>query len=151
MVNEHPYKVVIYGDSLILEGVRTHLEVCDDIKVFSLNLPCTSPSKEIMAQCPAALIFDTTACPSDFPVFLLLQPNLLLIGIDPETHQALVWSSRRVTAIEAADLLNIIRQDNPKLLGKVKLNLFGREESKNKMNVGLHTKSGACSFLGRPP
>jgi len=37
-----------------------------------------------------------------------LQPGLLLIGIDPETHQVLVWSGRQATATAAADLLQMI-------------------------------------------
>lgn len=112
-MNGFPRKVIIYGDSLILEGVRARLEVCADIKIFSLNPLCISLEKEIMAQNPSALIFDTTACHSVFPGFLLHQPDFLLIGIDPGTHQALVWSSRQATAINAADLLNVIRQDDP--------------------------------------
>jgi hypothetical protein len=59
---------------------------------------------------PRAVLFDTVMRQPDFAVSLLRQqPNLLLIGINPETHQALVWSGRQAAAIEAADLLNVIR------------------------------------------
>ena len=39
---------------------------------------------------------------------LFQQPGLLLIGIDPETHHALVWSGRQAAAVDAADLVQVI-------------------------------------------
>ena len=39
---------------------------------------------------------------------LFQQPGLLLIGIDPETHQALIWSGRQEAAVAAADLVQVI-------------------------------------------
>ena len=41
---------------------------------------------------------------------LLQQAGLLLMGIDPETHQALVWSGRQAPAVAAANLIGIIQQ-----------------------------------------
>ena len=111
-MDEDLRKVIVYGDSLILEGVRARLEDCAGIQVISLNPPCTVLAKEIMAQRPVALIFDSAAGQPEFPAFLLQQPNLLLIGIEPETHKAWVWSGRQAAAVEAADLLNVIRNEN---------------------------------------
>ncbi len=105
-------KVIIYGDSLILEGVRAKLEASPGIQVISLNPPCTSLANVITAQHPAALIFDSAAGQPEFPAFLLQQPELLLIGIEPETHQAWVWSGRQAAAVEAADLLCVIRNED---------------------------------------
>jgi hypothetical protein len=34
----------------------------------------------------------------------------VLIGIDPDTRQALVWSGRRSAAVAAADLIGIFQQ-----------------------------------------
>jgi len=103
------HKVIIYGDSLILEGVRASLETCADIKIILLNPPGISLAQEIIAQSPVALIFDSSAGQPDFLSSLLQQPDLLLIGIDPGTHKALVWSGRQTAAIEATDLLSVIR------------------------------------------
>jgi hypothetical protein len=111
-MNEDMRKVIIYGDSLILEGVRARLEDCADIQVISLNQPCTMLAEVITAQRPVALIFDAAAGQPEFPAFLLQQPELLLIGIEPEMHQAWVWSGRQAAAVEAADLLGVIRNED---------------------------------------
>ena len=102
-------KVIVYGDSLVLEGVCATLAGFVDIQVIPLNSPGNTLAKEILVQNPVALIFDTSAGQPNFPGVLLQQPDLLLIGIDPETHKAMVWSGRQAAAIEAADLLNVIR------------------------------------------
>jgi hypothetical protein len=46
----------------------------------------------------------------DFQLALLQQPGLRLVGIDPETHQAVVWSGRHEAALVAADLFNIVQE-----------------------------------------
>jgi hypothetical protein len=42
MMNDDQLEVIVYGDSLILEGVRASLKTCADIKVIALNPPCNS-------------------------------------------------------------------------------------------------------------
>jgi hypothetical protein len=44
----------------------------------------------------------------DFQLSLLHEPGLLLVGIDPKTHQAVVWSGREEAAVAAADLIGLI-------------------------------------------
>ena len=44
----------------------------------------------------------------DFQLSLLQEPGLLLVSIDPKTHQALVWSGREEAAVVAADLISLI-------------------------------------------
>jgi hypothetical protein len=63
---------------------------------------------ELGAYCPAVVIFDVGAIQPELLCSLFQQPGLRLIGIDPETHQALVWSGRQEAAVEAADLLQVI-------------------------------------------
>ena len=125
----HLCKVILYGDSLVLQGVRASLEACPDLEVISLPPESISLKQVITAKCPVALVFDTSAVGPDFPSSLLQQPDLLLIGIDPETHQALVWSGRQAAAIEAADLLSAIHQKDSKLSGETTSRTQGKEES----------------------
>lgn len=108
----HQRRVILYGDSLVLEGVRANLERCPDLQVFLLGPSQDKPLDAIRACCPTAVVFDMGATRPDFLLSLLLQPDLLLIGIDPETHQALAWSGRQVSAVAAADLVNVIRQQD---------------------------------------
>ena len=125
----HTCKVILYGDSLVLQGVRASVEACPEIEVISLQPEIVSLKQEIAAHCPVALIFDTTTGQLDFPSFLLQQPGLQLIGIDPETHRALVWSGRQAAAVEAADLLSVIRLKYSELSGETTSQTQEKEES----------------------
>ena len=107
-MNEHPRRAIVYGDSLILEGVRASLGKCPGLEVLVLHQPPEKLRDELRAYCPAALIFDLSVSQPDLLVSLFQNPELLLIGIDPETHRALVWSGRQAATVDAADLLQVI-------------------------------------------
>ena len=107
-MNENRRRVVLYGDSLILAGVRASLESCPDLQVLFLDRSLQEPLDAIGAWCPATFVFDMDAVQPDFQLSLLQQPGLLLVGIDPKTHQALVWSGREEAAVVAADLISLI-------------------------------------------
>ena len=107
-MDEKRQRVILYGDSLILDGVRASLETCPGIEVLVLDQPLDRPLEALRPLCPAALIFDLEAEEPEFPLALLQQPGLLLIGIDPETHHVLVWSGKQATAVSVADLLSVI-------------------------------------------
>jgi len=109
-MDENRRRVVLYGDSLILAGVRAGLAQCPDLQVLSLDPSLDNPLDAVRACCPATLIFDLHAVRPDFQLELLQQPGLQLVGIDPETHQAVVWSGREESAVEAADLINLTRE-----------------------------------------
>jgi hypothetical protein len=64
--------------------------------------------EELGAYCPDAIVFDVSAIQPNLLLSLFQQPGPLLIGVDPETHQALVWSGRQAPAIVAADLVQAI-------------------------------------------
>ncbi len=103
-------KTILYGNSLILEGVRAELSGEPDIEVLMLDEPLEQRLEEMRLLKPTAIIYDLAAVQPSFPLTMLQQPGLLLIGIDSETHQALVWSGRQRRAVVAADLIRIIHQ-----------------------------------------
>ncbi|HNS51549.1 MAG TPA: hypothetical protein PKO09_10250 [Anaerolineae bacterium] len=109
-MNENRRRVVLYGDSLVLAGVRAGLAHCPDLQVLSLDPCLDNPLDAVRACCPATFIFDMDAVRPDFQLSLLQEPGLRLIGIDPETHQALVWSGREESAVFAADLIHLIEE-----------------------------------------
>jgi hypothetical protein len=100
----------MYGDTLILEGVLANLENHPDFEILVWDPSSGRPLEELQRLCPAIVFFDQGATRPDFLFSLLRQPGLLLIGIDPDTHQALVWSGRRSAAVAAADLIGIFQQ-----------------------------------------
>lgn len=102
-------RTIVYGDSLILEGVRAKLAGNPSLEVILLDHPLASPLEELRHLNPDVLIFDLGMIQADFPLAMLQRPDLLLIGINPENHQALVWSGRETAAVVAADLLEIVQ------------------------------------------
>jgi hypothetical protein len=103
-------QVILYGDSLILQGVCAALADCPDVELLWLDPALEWPPETIPACCPAVFIFDMAAIRPDFQLALLQQPGLRLVGIDPETHQAVVWSGRHEAAVVAADLFDIVQE-----------------------------------------
>jgi hypothetical protein len=102
-------RTILYGDSLILEGVRAELAGKPNQEVIVLEDPLNKSLEEIRDLSPAVIIFDLGAIQPDFPFALLHRADVLLVGIDPETHQAMVWSGRQASAVMAADLMEIIQ------------------------------------------
>ncbi len=108
-MNETQRRTIVYGDSLILEGVRVRLAGDLSLEVIALDYPLDKPLEQLRRLNPAVIIFDLGAIQPDFPLALLQRPDLLLVGIDPDSHQALVWSGRQAAAVVAADLMEILQ------------------------------------------
>jgi hypothetical protein len=100
----------MYGDTLILEGVRANLENHPDFEILVLDPLSDRPLEELQRLHPAVVVFDQGATRPDFLFSLLQQPGLLLIGIDPDTRQAMLWSGRKAAAAQASDLISVIRK-----------------------------------------
>ncbi len=95
---------------MILQGVRAELAGNPSLEVFMLDDPLDQPLEELRALNPAVIIFDLGAIQPDFPLAMLQRPDLLLIGINPETHQALVWSGRQYSALSMQELFKLIQK-----------------------------------------
>ena len=108
ILNPNPSTVIVYGDSLIMEGVCASLAACPDLEIHWLDPAIEKPLEFIQAWRPAIFIFDLEAVKPEFQLALLHQPDLLLVGIDPVTHQCLVWTGRQEAAVVAADLIHVI-------------------------------------------
>ena len=104
-------RAILYGNSLILEGVRASLAALPGLEV--LDQPLDVPLVPDQTNEPTTVIFDLETIQPDFLLSLLQQPGLQLIGIDPKTHQALVWSGRQAAAVMAADLIGILQETEP--------------------------------------
>jgi hypothetical protein len=110
-MNGNQRRVILYGNSLILEGVRANLAALPGLEV--LDQPLDVPLDPDQTKGPTTVIFDLEAIQPEFLLALLQQPGLQLIGIDPETHQAQVWSGRQVQAVVSTDLIRIIQETEP--------------------------------------
>lgn len=108
-MDETQWRAILYGDSLILAGVQAGLSTVPNLEIITLEELPADWVAILHELHPSAVIFDLGSMRPDFPLRILLQSNLLLVGIDPETHRALVWSRRQELAAEARDLLDIIQ------------------------------------------
>ena len=107
-MNGNRRRVILYGNTLILRGVWASLAKCPALDVVVLDQPSQSSLRELTACCPAAVIFDLSVIEPQLLAGLFQQPGLLLVGMDVETHQALVWSGRKVAALDAAGLVQVL-------------------------------------------
>ena len=98
--------VLLYGQSLLLSGVAANLAECPGLQV-ARAATWAEAGRRLADGVPDVLIFDlTNSNESHILPLLLKNPDLLLIGLDTETNQAvLVWGQ------EAQSLtLNQIRE-----------------------------------------
>jgi hypothetical protein len=107
-VNGDRRRVILYGNTLILQGVWANLANSPGLDVVVVDQPSRISPEELTAYCPAAVIFDMSVIEPRLLLGLLQQPGLLLVGMDSETHKALVWSGREAAAVDAADLAQVI-------------------------------------------
>lgn len=113
-MTEKKQRIVLYGDSLILSGVRASLETYPGIELLVLDQLPGEAIEELRLLCPSAVIFDLSATKPDSLFSILQQPGLLLIGIDPETHQARVWSGQHLHELSMPDLFQVLYIREPK-------------------------------------
>jgi hypothetical protein len=102
-------KVILYGDSLILEGIRANLGGCADLEVVSLTFPLPA-EQELDALAPDAIIFDLEAAHRDTVLALQRErPQMLLVGVNLATNQMLLWSGEQSHGLAMSDLVLAIR------------------------------------------
>ncbi len=106
-MGESQQRIMIYGDSLILAGVQVTLQAHPGIEVISVNASDDDLTEELLALRPVAVVFDLGGIHPSVSAMLLLS-DLVLIGIDPERSQALVWSRRCEAAEATTDLVDLI-------------------------------------------
>jgi hypothetical protein len=101
-------RVILYGNSVILGTLGASLIHHADLDIIPLSPPL--PGAEVLATLkPDVILFDITAARPK-AVFTLLEtcPNLLLIGVSPETHQVQLWTSGQERAGTMLDLVKLI-------------------------------------------
>jgi hypothetical protein len=112
-------KVLLYGNSLVMSTIGASLQECGDLELIHVDAGPDHPAgladaaAQLGAREPVTIVFDRATTRLDFAMALLDEhPQVLLIGVDPETHQALVWCGRQASAVVAADLVEVITGGN---------------------------------------
>jgi hypothetical protein len=106
-------RVVLYGKSVILGTLRASFQRYPDLEVLSLSPPLPS-AQELAALAPDVILFDMeTGRPEAAFSLLGTCPGLLLIGVDPSTNQALLWSGRQLRELSTQDLVQLMNDGEP--------------------------------------
>jgi hypothetical protein len=95
----------------MLSGVRTSLEANPAFEVIALDAS-HGGGQDLLALGPDIVIFDTGSVHPQFPYDLIQQWTGLLIGIDPDSNQALLWTGQHRSELSVQDLVEVIRQQS---------------------------------------
>jgi hypothetical protein len=101
-------RILLYGNSLILESIGDSLRRCPQLEVTTL-LPPAEEREQFDSLKPDILLFDlgTTRPEAVFPL-LGSDQNLQVIGISPDVNLVKVWSIRELHEVSLGDLLAVI-------------------------------------------
>lgn len=101
-------RVVLYGRSVILGTVGASLARYPELETVLLAPPLPGVDK-LRALEPDVILFDAEIERPE-AIFALLQncPDLLLVGINPENAQMLLWSSEQSSVLSAEDIVRVI-------------------------------------------
>jgi hypothetical protein len=102
-------RIILYGDTLVLEGMRFSLEANPAFEVIPFHGP-DAAGQELFALQPDVVIFDISSVQPHFQ-YDPQGSSLQLIGIDPDRDQALVWSGQHLHDLSVQDLVEIIVQE----------------------------------------
>ncbi len=110
---EKHHRVCLYGKSILLSTVGASLQRFPDIEIITLSPPLPD-TLDLVALAPDVIIFDIQSSHPD-PVFPLLTtlPNLMLIGIDPDSDHITSWSGQQLRVLSTQDLIQAIREKTP--------------------------------------
>ena len=100
-------KVLFYGNSLVLAGVQATFKGYAEFEVIALNKPTTET--ELLACDPTMIVFDMGTLEFEFLFAHIRElPGVLLIGVDPESHEVLL-TGQAVCSISLEQFRQIVR------------------------------------------
>ena len=102
-------RVIVYGNSLALAGIEASLNLDPECEVVGHAWPFDQ--QELSKSYPDVVIFELDAVPPERLYALSKEiPGLLLIGIDPESNRAQLWSGQQAKGWTSQDLSRVIHR-----------------------------------------
>ena len=101
------HKVLFYGNSLLLAGVQATFRGYPGFETIALDPP--TAQTELLVLKPTVVVFDLGTLESEFLLAQMQElPGLLLIGVDPESHEVLL-TGQAVCSISLEQITQIVR------------------------------------------
>ena len=95
------------GNTLVLAGIQSSVSLDRQCEV--LARPLHTGLAELVELEPDALIYELDSLPGEFLYGLSRElPELLQIGVDPETNRAIFWSGQEAAELTSRDLTRAI-------------------------------------------
>jgi hypothetical protein len=103
-------KVYLWGNTVILASLRLSLQSQPQFEVTNLVPPLPN-AQELATLNPEVIIFDLEAARPK-AAFSLLEacPDLILVGVSPDTNLVKIWAGLQVRELSTEGLLDIINQ-----------------------------------------
>lgn len=106
-------KVLFFGSSMLLLLVAESFEQRPGLRVARAKT-WAEAARALAEGIPAALIFDLSQDHESHILPLLLKnPNLLLIGLDPEYNHAILLSGKEAHSLTMDQLAQIVLREEP--------------------------------------
>lgn len=104
-------RILLYGNSLVLDGIATSLLAQRQFEVVRLPQPLLTTS-DVEALAPDVIIFDAET-PGSARVFSALEgrPHLLLLGVSPDKNIVRLWSGQEHRELSIRGLAALIEAD----------------------------------------
>ncbi len=105
---EKRLKVLLYGDTLVLAGLRASLLSYANLELIDFEVPQIT-EQNLDALGPEVIIYDVGAVQTmQLQKLTMKLPNLLMVGIDPSQNRGLVWSRQQLLELSTSDLVEVI-------------------------------------------
>ena len=109
--------VLLYGNSLVVSTFGANLEGQPGLLLLRVDPTAPDADQRMGAIRPDIVIFDLAVEHTDFSVSLWTTlPDLLLIGVTPDSSQMLVLSGRQQQVLCVEDLLSIIQGEDRRMV-----------------------------------
>lgn len=105
--------VALYGRSLALSSIGAGLEPRAWLRLVPLDAPPPELARQLEAVEANVVIFDIASAHPDALALWRSRPNLLLIGVDMASDDAIVLSRTSTRVATTNQLLHIIRGARP--------------------------------------
>jgi DNA-binding NarL/FixJ family response regulator len=108
-------RIVLVGDSLLLDAVEASLADNGDLGVSRIHSTVNHTAERVLSLTPDLVIFDLNAPQLQYLVPLLMDfPDVRLIGLDVNSSKVVALSGQPYTTLTASDLTNVICEHTPR-------------------------------------
>ena len=103
------HRVLLYGSSVFLLSIEATLQQNPTLELAHVDAATTNLHDQLAVVKPTVIVFDRTmTTPESLLPLLLDQPALVLIGVDADSDEAMVFSNQSSSVSSAKDLSQLV-------------------------------------------